>query len=586
MSHIKRYLFLFLLSSLFCFKTAGQTNDYFIHTITGGETVYSIATMYGVSQEEIFRLNPGSEKTIISGETLKIPQTKLNGKSKSKFHFHTIQAKETLYSLSHKYSVPATAIIDANPGLSVSSFTIGKIIRIPTDSIKEQSEVQKTKETIETVDYSIKKKETIYSISKQFETTPSELIALNPNLKNGIKNNLVIKVPVKKKVVVKEEAPDETSINSLLDKPRHNENLTRMNVALLLPFKAEASNHSQATLRFTEYYEGLLLAIDSLKSLGYNIDLSVFDLTDVNGTDLTDDALKTTSLQKANLIIGGVDGSQIERIAAFAEKHKIAYVIPFTSKNNEVLSNQYVYQVNTPHTYLYAKASAAACTLFSDANVIILNVADKEQKADFIKVLKSDMKRRNIHYKELTYSRETFPNDLEKTLRNDKRNIVIPTTGSSTALNKIRVPIRTISEKNPQYLLTLFGYPEWQTYTSDCLDDFYALNTYIYSNFYVDNLSSNVAEFYSKYKHWYSKSLINTFPKYGILGFDTGMYFLCALSKYGTGFCRSLDKFSYDCIQTGFNFDRVNNWGGFINTNIFIVHYHNNYKVTRETIAK
>ncbi len=38
--------------------------------------------------------------------------------------------------------------------------------------------------------------------------------------------------------------------------------------------------------------------------------------------------------------------------------------------------------------------------------------------------------------------------------------------------------------------------------------------------------SPEVADFYSKYKTWYSKNLINTFPKYGILGFDTGMFFL------------------------------------------------------------
>lgn len=70
-------------------------------------------------------------------------------------------------------------------------------------------------------------------------------------------------------------------------------------------------------------------------------------------------------------------------------------------------------------------------------------------------------------------------------------------------------------EKEP-YMVNLFGYPEWQTYTRECLEDFYALNTYIYSNFYADNLSPEVHVFYSDYKNWYSKNLINTFPKYGI----------------------------------------------------------------------
>lgn len=90
--------------------------------------------------------------------------------------------------------------------------------------------------------------------------------------------------------------------------------------------------------------------------------------------------------------------------------------------------------------------------------------------------------------------------------------------------------------------------------------------------------------FYSDYKNWYSKNLINTFPKYGILGFDTGMYFLGAINKYGSNFENNLDKIHYKSIQTGFDFHRVNNWGGFINTNLFIVHYKNDYTVTRSEV--
>ena len=88
--------------------------------------------------------------------------------------------------------------------------------------------------------------------------------------------------------------------------------------------------------------------------------------------------------------------------------------------------------------------------------------------------------------------------------------------------------------------------------------------------------------FYDKFKTWYSKDLINTYPKYGILGFDTGMFFFGAMKKYGANFEDKLDEFRYPSIQTGFDFHRVNNWGGFINTNIFIVHYHRDYTVTRD----
>ena len=163
-----------------------------------------------------------------------------------------------------------------------------------------------------------------------------------------------------------------------------------------------------------------------------------------------------------------------------------------------------------------------------------------------------------------------------------QRNVIVPTSSSFEALQKIKTPLRLIADSKPERQISLFGYPEWQTYVRDALDDFYVLDTYIYTNFYADNLSQPMHDFYDKFKTWYSRDLINTYPKYGILGFDTGMYFFGAMKKFGANFEDNLDKFRYSCIQTGFDFNRVNTWGGFINTNVFIVHYRKDFTVTRD----
>ena len=108
--------------------TSGQDNNVFFHTIERGQTVYAIATMYGVTPDDIYRLNPDSKEGIKAGATLKIPQRDIVGgtakKQDGNYIFHTIQPKETLYSLSIRYTVPATAIVKANPGLSTSTFKI------------------------------------------------------------------------------------------------------------------------------------------------------------------------------------------------------------------------------------------------------------------------------------------------------------------------------------------------------------------------------------------------------------------------------------------------------------------------------
>jgi hypothetical protein len=66
------------------------------------------------------------------------------------------------------------------------------------------------------------------------------------------------------------------------------------------------------------------------------------------------------------------------------------------------------------------------------------------------------------------------------------------------------------------------------------------------------------------------------YPKYGILGYDTGLYFLKGLSTFGNQFDDEADNVKTKSIQTGFYMKRVNNWGGFINQKIFFIHYNTN----------
>lgn len=589
-------------------RIVSERDKTFSHTIERGQTVYAIATMYGVSTEDIYRLNPDSRNGIKAGDTLLIPQQKAatekaeSASATQNYTFHTIQKKETLYAVSMRYKVPATEIVKANPGLTAKTFTIGRTIRIPNFIDAEENAVSKPSVKTETVvteeEYKIARRETMYSLCKKFNISSHELIKRNPVLKKGVKAGTIIYVPVTKteEVVVNDLKHDailsETEVNALLDKTENIEKLNQIKVALLLPFKDGQSSH--ATSRFVEYYEGMLLAVDSLKNMGASISLSVYDTG--TGTAKLNKILKEDALKESNLIIGAVQNDQIAQIAQFAETNQIKYVIPFTSKNDNVLSNSMIFQVNTPHSYLYSKAAQAGCELFAEDNIIIVNINDKDVKKDFITAFKTELKDKNIKYKEINYKGETFSSDILALMDKNKKNVVLPTSSSLDALQLIKTPLRSLAETgieetdsaNPEnknrfvYNISMFGYPEWQTYMREALEDFYVLDTYIYTNFYADNLSDRIHNFYNSYKYWYSKTLINTFPKYGILGFDTGMYFLGAIHKYGINFEKNIDKISYPSLQTGFDFHRVNNWGGFINTNVFVVHYKKDYTVTRD----
>lgn len=63
-----------------------------------------------------------------------------------------------------------------------------------------------------------------------------------------------------------------------------------------------------------------------------------------------------------------------------------------------------------------------------------------------------------------------------------------------------------------------------------------------------------------------------TVPRMGLLGFDTGIYFLSTLAKGNDPFGnRNLP--TYNGIQTSFKFERTSNWSGFINKDLMFIHF-------------
>ncbi|MDR2773402.1 MAG: LysM peptidoglycan-binding domain-containing protein [Tannerella sp.] len=569
-----------------------QVDDIFYHTVERGQTVYSIAKMYDVKVEDIYRLNIGSDEAIKSGDKLKIPQKKTvksttEPEGENGYIYHTIQPRETLYGVSKKYGVSGENIVEANPGLSHVSFSIGKTIRIPVGrKQKPATEIVENTDGVKEIYHTVPARETMYNLCKTFRTSEKELLKLNPELAGGLRKGMTIRIPLRinEKDIPRENEPDAGEVNAMLHARHKIRYINAAKIALLLPYNAEKqhTNTTEKNRLTTEYYEGLLLAVDSLRNQGYTMELFVYDI----GDDISNlrKILKNEEqiLKEVNLIIGGVSIEQIKLIADFAQSNKIKYVIPYTSKSDEVLNNACIFQVNTPQNLLYANAAYAGANLFAKYNIIFLDTKDKDDQTEFINEFKRELKERNISHKDAVYEASNFPESIESLLSTEKSNVIMPVSSSLDALAKIKTVLSTITKTKPEYKISLFGYPIWQTYTKDCLEDFHTLDTYIYSLFYADNMNPNVKMFYENYKNWYSNTPpMSIFPKYGMLGFDTGMFFLGALQAYGADFENNLSEIRYKSLQTGFNFERVNNWGGYINTNVYIIHYNRDYTITR-----
>lgn len=193
MKKINRIICSLLLAGACSYGAAQENQSYFLHTIEKGQSLYSIASMYGINQSDIIKLNPGSDEKIYIGRTLRIPRGAANTEKET---FHTIEAGETLYRLTVKYNVSAKAICDANPGLSAENFRIGQVIRIPSSteavatteasnnkSVANNSNIPAPVQSRCRDMHKVKRKETVFSISREYGISEAELIAANPELK-------------------------------------------------------------------------------------------------------------------------------------------------------------------------------------------------------------------------------------------------------------------------------------------------------------------------------------------------------------------------------------------------------------------
>ncbi|MEL3907980.1 MAG: LysM peptidoglycan-binding domain-containing protein [Treponemataceae bacterium] len=102
---------------------------------------------------------------------------------------HIMKKGETIYSLSKKYGVSMSTILDYNGIKDATKIVVGQKIKIPSTSSLSPKQLA-------TQTYIVEKGDTIYGIAKMFNTTQAEIFSLNNlNAKSIIQVGQKLKVP-------------------------------------------------------------------------------------------------------------------------------------------------------------------------------------------------------------------------------------------------------------------------------------------------------------------------------------------------------------------------------------------------------
>lgn len=547
-----------------------QNNSTFTHTVKQGETLYSISKIYHTRTDDIIRLNPAAAQGIRTGSTLIIPQQKASDARQGRFH--TIVSGETLYQLTKRYQVGIEELCKANPGLTVENFKSGMVIRIPEPTAPAATPSEKTATPPQGLARSncremhkVAKRETIFKIAREYNLTEQELKDANPEMKNPdykLKKGEFICIPYPKPAKVEEKIPSNEEL--IVRKAIAPQKLIRMGV--LLPLK---SDHPESN-KMIEFYRGVLMAVDSIKTLGVSVDVFAYD----SGKTPADiqQIIQSHPLTNLDLILGPLYPDQITPLSNFCKKNKIKLIVPFSSSSEEIYNNPLYYAINPPKSFQQAEAGELTMELFKKDNFIFLDSPEKdEDAAAFTDTLEKRLQQSGIEAQTIHINGSEIA--WMGAMNQFKQNIIIPNSGSIKLLNQIFPLLKQFSKNNPEYKIKLIGYPEWQTYTANHLENYFQFDTYVYSSFYRNPLSKSADQFDRKYQSHFQQAPIMSYPRFNLLGFDICFYFLKGIAEYGKAFEQHCHKIKTVPYQQQFNFERASNWSGFINKEIQFIHY-------------
>ncbi len=579
-------------------KTVAKS-DFTSHKVQSKETLYSLAVQFKTTIEAIENANPTLKTVGLKiGEEIQIPSKSQEPRAKSQdvkvitqkpttkiqqttTKTHTVEAKETKYSIAKKYNTTIETLENQNPqiaeGLEIgmqlqvggSQKAVAKTVAKPINkseptliikNLPKTDASETVKPLITFKDYTIKPQETVYSLSNKFGLTQAELLAINPSLAEGVKIGEIIKCPsnVNWKDV-------DTKVFTDLSSSLKSQN--RKKLVLLLPFNISKIENDTITSTATrlkkdkflnmtlDFYAGALQAIDSAKKLGIKMDIKILDSQETKSSSNVQNLVDSNNFAKTDVIIGPFYQSNVEKTADLLRGSKTIVISPLSKETHKASPNLLVSNISTELVknamFDYMKAK--------NGNVLAIIDNKKLATKQLLKQY-SDVKIIPINDKN-TFASDSLAQHFSKSninfviLDSEKTGLILKTANALINLQKDFQVQLVILEKN-----------ETLDFDEIPLSKLTRLQM-LYPSLSKDNNSAEANVFEKEFK---LKNKI--YPnQYATRGFDLTFDTILRLSQ-DKSFLETIEELSSEQVENKFEYEK-NNEGGFFNKGVYILEY-------------
>ncbi len=318
-----------------------------------------------------------------------------------------------------------------------------------------------------------------------------------------------------------------------------------LQISILLPFNIAAGEYKMPDV-IADYYEGILMGLDSLKHMGLDVVVNVYDTKDDSAT--VKRITWKEELAKSDAIIGPTFKKGHAQLLQYVKPRKIALISPFSNANMWTDSNHcalYCTPDEKSETAILAKIIKEK---YPKANILLFNDDTKEDK-DFLWRFKLAAKELGLsEWKDITYQAGW---DITPHLKkgDSALNIIIAPT------DNVRIAMLLLTQlKNPEKNNILFVQDSWLGFDNINYQTYQLWqqnNLHVLTHFFIDETDSEVMKFKLLYKQKYG-----TIPgNFAYRGFD---HIMAIGQAYYNGeaatLAESIDSIEYKGLHNNFKF--------------------------------
>ena len=537
-----------------------------------------------------------------------------------------VQPGETLYDIAKEYGIDVAALRAANPGISDEP-AVGTRVNIP-DIVNENDYII----------HNCERNERVSSLLKRWKVDENDFRRMNVSVGSHVFVNQVVLIPIQPVsdfywidemsgdvVENEEEQPSEETVITIQEEAAQSifnddfeaseqctadpqNAMRRYKVALMVPlYLNDVSGldmtkenlprlHKARSLSFVQYYEGFMMAVETLEREGLRMDLTVIDVTDNVST--AERALSQIRGMDLDLIVGPFFGKSFAVVEEYAKEQNIVVVNPLSTRESVIVNNPNVVKVKPGELGQIMTISNLVKNLYDDANVFIVS---KERSADtaflnqleyhlnhavndevrvsgdeFLHFARNESERlemgsrmvKTVEVEGQVYSTDDFKNGnanevvlanpvkrypyseiskVKSQLSGVRNNVIVAYGDDNVFATQM---LNSLAKETDRFPITLVCAPDWAKFEKLLVENLLQMNAIYLGDGFVDYKSEAAKQFVRKFRSKYAAE-----PQdYAFEGYDMAMFFLSALMRYGDDMMDCLNCCDVPLLHSQFRF--------------------------------